>query len=104
MHHDHGERGSPLPLPMTMAEHADAGLDFNQPLFSLFQRKLPREKEASDGLDVSATQEASRPEVDLLHLDIGSGRCPHLSILNPEHHVQGYHHSGGSNPLSHLPI
>ena len=89
---------------MTMAEHADAGLDFNQPLFSLFQRKLPREKEASDGLDVSATQEASRPEVEMFRLDVRSRRCPHLSILNLEHFVQGRPPCGGSNPLSHRPI
>ncbi len=53
-----------------MTEHTDAGLDFNQPLFCLFQRKLPREKEAGDGLDVSAPQKAARPEVDLRRLDV----------------------------------
>jgi len=70
MHYDHSEGKPPLRLPVTMTEHTDAGLDFNQPLFSLFQRKLPGKKETGDGLDVSAPQKASRPEVDLLRLDV----------------------------------
>ena len=46
-------------LPVTMAEHVDTGLNFNEPLFGFLEHNSSRQKKTRDGLNVPATQEFS---------------------------------------------
>ncbi len=79
MHGDDGEGRLPLRLPVAVAEHRDSRLNFDQTFFGLSEGKFSWKKKAGDGLNVSATKEAPRPE--LMFLDAGSRGCPHGLIL-----------------------
>ena len=56
---DDGQRARAVRLPVAMAKHLDAGLDFDQALFGRGKMKPSLDQEAGDGLHVSAAQPAA---------------------------------------------
>jgi hypothetical protein len=66
-----------------MAEHVNAGLDFDQALLGIAQLNSSWQKKTCDGLDVSATQKPPRAKFAVFFARVGSD-CLHKQILNPE--------------------
>ncbi len=58
MHDDDGQRILPVRLPMALAQHADAGLDFDQAFLVRRQREMATEQEAANGLQMPAAQKS----------------------------------------------
>jgi hypothetical protein len=77
MHNNHSQRVFPVLLPMAVAQDLHTGFDFDQTFFGWKQWNSPGQKEAGDGLDVSATQTASRHKFSYCRL-----RSSHNLILN----------------------
>lgn len=79
VHDDDGESARAIGLPVTVAEHFDAGLDFDEALLGAGQMKAARDHEAGKGLDVSAAEPAARRERTRV---LRCLRSPHSLILN----------------------
>ena len=59
MHHDQRQR-SPVFLPVTVAQHRNAGFHFDQALLSCLQVDSPRKKKCGERLRVPAEQQPRR--------------------------------------------
>src|ERR1700691_1829034 len=84
VHHDYGQRVRSILLPMTVAEHLDAGLHFDETLFRSGHMKASGDKKAGERLDVPAAQPAASYETRRLFfsLRIFGLRSSHTLILN----------------------
>jgi hypothetical protein len=96
--YDYRERRTTIGLPMTVAKHVNARLDFDQPFLGFRQRNSSRQKKTGYGLHVSAAEEFSRAKVSLPPERAGSC-CLHQPILNA-HRTTAWLQGFRSNPES----
>jgi hypothetical protein len=83
MHNNHRQRIFPVLLPVAVAQHFDAGFDFDQTPFAWKQRNSAPQKKIRHGLKVSATQTAPGHKFSCYSL-----RTSHSLILNGEDRVK----------------
>ena len=77
MHNNDCQSPLAISLPMTLAQHADARLNFNQALLVWRQDESPPEQVTGDGLRMASAQEPFGNE-----LGGNSSRSGHRLILN----------------------
>lgn len=83
VHNNHGESIFAVWLPVAMAQHFDAGLDFDQTPFAGRRRNSLPQKKIGHGLNMSATQNPPRHKFSTRSL-----RKPHPLILNGDERVK----------------